>query len=134
MFLKLVIEYGNSHTKIIDPSNRGTNTESWTCFVNLRGLEGREKEYISRVEFTLHETFSIPLVKCMHPPFKVTRLGWGTFEIPIRIYWKKWLNIPNPTEVSWNLMFLEQTKKNIHTIKINKSNIKEPGAKEKAIH
>ncbi|EAS03606.2 YEATS family protein (macronuclear) [Tetrahymena thermophila SB210] len=125
----LIIEYGNSHEYEQNPLQSQSNPSKqnqhrWCCFVKLSNLEGKESDYIERVEFKLHETFKQPLVITNKAPFQVSRLGWGTFQIPIKIYWKNWLQIQQPTELNWNLQFSQPEKKSIFKLKISQDILK----------
>ena len=42
-------------------------------------------EYIKSVEFVLHQTFTQPRRVLEQPPYEVTEIGWGEFELIIRI-------------------------------------------------
>ncbi|KAL4509285.1 hypothetical protein ABPG72_018216 [Tetrahymena utriculariae] len=125
----LVLEYGNNHefeqNQQQSQSNPNkTNSHRWCCFVKLNVSQGKESDYIDRVEFKLHETFKQPLVTSNKAPFQVSCLGWGTFQIPIKIYWKKWLQIQQPTDLNWNLQFDKPEKKLIYKLKINQDILK----------
>lgn len=73
--LRMQITYGNTFKEIIEPSQSKSNpskknTNEWSCFVRLNPIEGKtSSDFIERIEFLLHETFSIPLVKCAKSPF-----------------------------------------------------------------
>ncbi|KAL4479958.1 hypothetical protein ABPG74_020474 [Tetrahymena malaccensis] len=125
----LTIEYGNRHEDVQNPqqsqsNSEMTNSHRWCCFVNLNVPEGNQSEYIDRVEFKLHQTFQQPLVTSNKAPFQVTRTGWGTFQIPIKIYWKNWLKIQQPTDLNWYLQFSQPEKKSIFKIKITQDILK----------
>ena len=53
---------------------------------------------ITHVEFKLHETFRNPLRKVAMKPgtseICLGMIGWGTFEVPMTIHFKKELCIP----------------------------------------
>lgn len=80
--------------------------------------------YIDSVIFTLHPTFHKPVVSVNSPPFEVVRLGWGTFEIPIEIKWKKWTGIGS-TFVNHELSFRGFGDENKIKVKIEREKIAE---------
>ena len=51
----------------------------WTLYV-----EGGD-DAISSVEFQLHETFTPPSVTITKPPFQIKRVGWGTFDVRVKV-------------------------------------------------
>ena len=57
----------------------------WTVY--LRGELGTDlTPFIAHVEFHLHPTFSPPLVTVKTPPYEVTKIGWGVFQVKIGEY------------------------------------------------
>lgn len=85
-----VIEVGNEHAAV--PTDRGNNTHQWTMFVKLP--DGRDDardlaELVDHVTYDLHPTFSPAQVRVTEAPFRVTRLGWGTFSVGVTVQWKK---------------------------------------------
>ncbi len=42
-------------------------------------------QYIKSVEFVLHQTFTQPRRLVEQPPYEITEIGWGEFEINVRI-------------------------------------------------
>jgi len=83
---------GNTHEEIQSMSSSKNMVESnnhhkWVVYV--RSLEQVDlAEYVEKVEFRLHPTFFPPVVTVEESPFEVSRIGWGTFEIGIVVYWK----------------------------------------------
>ena len=77
---------------------------------------------IEKVEFELHETFRNPYRERVRPPFEISTNGWGTFEIPIKIVWKKKLNLP-PTYLEHMLSFSGSGKSKEYVIRINSDDI-----------
>ena len=85
-----VIEVGNEHAAV--PADRGNNAHQWTMFVKLP--DGRDDardlaELVDHVTYDLHPTFSPAQVRVTEAPFRVTRLGWGTFSVGVTVQWKK---------------------------------------------
>jgi len=59
-------------------------THKWTVYV--RGLDNEDiSHFIQSVEFVLHHSFEIASRVCDAPPYEVNEVGWGEFEIKIRI-------------------------------------------------
>lgn len=64
-----------------------TATHKWTLFV--RGPNDEDLSvFISKVAFSLHESFAEPVRIIEKPPFEVTELGWGEFAAKIRLFFK----------------------------------------------
>lgn len=62
-----------------------TKTHRW--YIYVRSADGEDLSYmISRVSFTLHQSFSNPLRVLSSPPFEVSECGWGEFDCKIQIY------------------------------------------------
>jgi len=88
---KINIIYGNDHKEIKEgkPSNSNPDVEnkhSWKMSVELQGVNDPEN-FIEKVHFKLHPTFKQNLIICKKAPYSFGRIGWGTFDIPITIYW-----------------------------------------------
>lgn len=70
-----------------------TKTHRWTAYV--RGPHNEDLSYfISKVVFTLHPSFPIPIRVVEQPPYEVTEQGWGEFELGIRICFVDPLEVP----------------------------------------
>ena len=39
--------------------------------------------------FRLHPTFKVPVVEVTKAPFKLSKCGWGSFELDVDIHWKQ---------------------------------------------
>ena len=65
-------------------------------FVKFARRDFKASKLIKEVRFGLHETFRIPH-KDIKPDndgkFEMTYTGWGTFSIPITIYFRKGLGM-----------------------------------------
>jgi YEATS domain-containing protein 4 len=72
---------------------KGDNyTHKWICYV--RGVNNEDLSYlIEKVVFTLHTSFTNP-VRCTssfhsevyRPPYEIQEVGWGEFEILVRVH------------------------------------------------
>lgn len=74
---------------------KGDATHKWTCYIKV--LESSHPDIssiIDKVIFKLHESFSNPLRVIQSPPFEINEVGWGEFEIQIRIVFKDLLLKP----------------------------------------
>merc|ERR1719263_2671412 len=90
---------GNKHELVKAPqksnsSSAHVNKHRWTVFLELAHPELKKFTYklIDKVEFQLHETFRPPLrtVKVKdNTPIEYSTIGWGTFDVPITVFWKK---------------------------------------------
>ena len=47
------------------------------------------QKYVEKVKFGLHPSFGVTEFNVKSAPFEMKRLGWGTFEIPIEIYFRR---------------------------------------------
>ena len=57
----------------------------WTAYV--RSADGHDLSHaVERVIFTLHPTFAQPRRELTAPPFAITEMGWGAFDIGIAIH------------------------------------------------
>jgi len=66
-------------------------THRWTVYV--RGPEGEDlTPWLKKVMFKLHSSFDNPNRVILKPPFEVTEVGWGEFEIIVVLYFQ------DPTE------------------------------------
>jgi len=64
-----------------------TATHKWTLL--LRGPNDEDLSvFISKVAFSLHESFQEPVRVVEKPPYEVTELGWGEFAAKIRIFFR----------------------------------------------
>jgi len=64
-----------------------TATHKWTLL--LRGPNDEDLSvFISKVAFSLHESFQEPVRVVDKPPYEVTELGWGEFAAKIRIFFR----------------------------------------------
>lgn len=123
-YLKIKILFGNKHKLVEKPTDSHSNPNSqnnheWTAFVKLeKNIE--ENKLIEKVEFRLHHTFRNNLIEKKYPPYSFTCVGWGVFEIPIKIYWKDFLKM-EPTEITHFLCFDQDIKMDCKIIKIDKN-------------
>ncbi len=80
------IVYGNSAFYLGKKAHE-TATHRWTLFV--RSPNGEDLSvFVSKVAFSLHESFAEPVRVVEKAPFEVTELGWGEFAAKIRIFFR----------------------------------------------
>eukprot|EP00049_Salpingoeca_infusionum_P008406 m.138062 g.138062 ORF g.138062 m.138062 type:complete len:230 (+) comp14007_c0_seq2:151-840(+) len=77
------IVYGNTATHLKTPD--ATNTHTWTLFVKSATKEPIEG-FIKKVSFTLHSSFANHIRVVDQPPFEITEVGWGEFEVQLKLY------------------------------------------------
>ena len=67
-------------------------THRWTLFI--RGANNEDlSTFVSKVAFSLHESFADPVRIITEAPFEVTEVGWGEFGAKIRVFFR------DPTEL-----------------------------------
>ena len=91
----IIITYGNKH-EICPASGSHENTHKWTMFVKLTTKKDNKtlpaNKFFEKVRFGLHETFGATYMDVRgdsQGKFEMSFKGWGTFEIPTTIYWKR---------------------------------------------
>jgi transcription initiation factor IIF auxiliary subunit len=94
---------GNRHELVENPKQANSNKNlknkhKWTCFIELNHPMLKKYTYklIDKVDFQLHETFRPPLrtAKSVEgKPIEYSTIGWGTFDVPMTIHWKKEVGI-----------------------------------------
>ncbi len=62
-------------------------SHKWSLFIRGPNFEDMSS-FVSRVVFTLHPSFAIPIREIMEPPYQVSEYGWGEFEAGIRIFFR----------------------------------------------
>ena len=112
--------YGNSCAQVDDLLG-GSNTNKWKLFFRTEENEHVDK-YIKKLIIELHPTFKPKTIEFTKGPFELVRLGWGTFNIPIKIYWKDHLN-KEVTEIEHYLSFEDDVKATKFTVEFNRKDI-----------
>jgi NAD-dependent SIR2 family protein deacetylase len=79
---KLQLRVGNTHAvkSTSDPGDEAVH--EWKVFVEA---SSDRASAIKEVRFTLHPTFSPNVISVTQPPFVLSRLGWGTFNVGIDV-------------------------------------------------
>jgi len=64
------------------------NAHRWgLCLAVPDGFPCPIEDFVDKVEYILHQTFT-PSRVTVRAPFRLTRIGWGTFTVRFRIYFK----------------------------------------------
>ena len=87
-------------------------THKWICYV--RGVNNEDLSYlIEKVTFTLHASFTNPVREVYKPPYEIQEVGWGEFEILIKLYFNHPdmppVELPHMLKVKTLLMQLHHT-------------------------
>ena len=123
--VKVAIKYGNTHEllrRFKTLKNGRQNKHRWKAYVRVDDRELKPEKLIKSVEFQLDESFPKSLIIRPNPPFEFQMVGWGEFEIPIKITWQSWLKRP-PTYLEFPLSFQGGGKQRSFVIKINKDDL-----------
>ncbi|XP_003386748.1 PREDICTED: protein AF-9-like [Amphimedon queenslandica] len=82
--IKLVLGHSAQWRK--KPTQEGY-THDWTILV--RGEDGQEiRHFVEKVIFFLHESFAKPKRVIKEPPYQVSESGYGSFNLPIEVYFR----------------------------------------------
>ncbi len=131
-YIKIKLEYGNTHKLIENPrklrsSTNYENKHAWGVYVKVasKNCEDDSRKYISKVEFEMHPTFSERIVPIKAWPFKLERVGWGLFNVPIKVFFNKKEVIGGPLELNHLLDFDGEGEKKfaIAKLRIKKSTL-----------
>jgi len=85
-------------------NGRDKNWKKWTLYLDFEGRNGESASYIEKVVVKLHPTFSPPVLEFKKPPFEVSRVGWGVFEINLTVHFKESTK-KQPMDITWYLSF-----------------------------
>lgn len=96
------VAIGNSYKRVKKTDGEyEKNVHKWVCFARIEGEKHPEK-YIESVKFELHPTFRPSVIELDKPnlegSYEISRLGWGTFDIPVTIKFKKNLGLKPYTQ------------------------------------
>jgi len=68
----------------VDDSGNKNGWKKWTLYLYFEEKEETGR-FIEKVVVKLHQSFPNPVVE-LKPPFELTRMGWGVFEIVMTLY------------------------------------------------
>ena len=139
--ISLTFQMGNKHelVKVPKKSRNGEydNKHRWTAFVKLVDKQQNSQihKLISKVRFGLHPTFGVDyrdIKATSGKHFEMTYNGWGTFDVPITIFWSRGSGISQNLEVdhylsfdgagSWKTVKVQFNQKNLKALGIPKIN------------
>lgn len=84
--VQVKLELGHRAEVRTKPTPEGY-THDWTVFV--RAPEGSSlQHFVQKVIFQLHESFPKPKRAVKEPPYRLTESGYGSFILPIEIYFR----------------------------------------------
>eukprot|EP00347_Sterkiella_histriomuscorum_P016628 403352460 len=129
--IRIKFIYGNDHKPVQNPKKVGQdnyNANEWTTFVRLvpnQGLNSNDsiKRYIQKVRFGLHPTFGVTEIDVKSAPFQMTRIGWGVFNIPIEIFFRRDTGKKETIKLDHYLSFQGQGSSRIFTIAFDKEKL-----------
>ena len=90
-WLDLKLVYGNRHESVAADGYKH-NTHKWTMFVKFANKDVNANSLIEKVRFGLHPTFGMDFMDVKAGPsgkFEMGFTGWGTFDIPTTIHFKR---------------------------------------------
>eukprot|EP00127_Corallochytrium_limacisporum_P000693 Clim_evm12s23 gene=Clim_evmTU12s23 len=86
--IEIPIVYGSTSAPL-GPKETSGATHKWSVYVKDGSGQDRDlSSVIKKVTFKLHESFPSPMRNLDKGPFELTEIGWGEFEILIKIFWK----------------------------------------------
>ena len=81
------IVFGSIALPIPPAEQTSQSTHKWLLYV--RGADGEDLSYfISKVVFTLHQSFTPNVREVTQHPFEITESGWGEFEARLSLHFK----------------------------------------------
>lgn len=75
----------------------------FVCLAN--GNADETANYIKSVTYKLHPTFRPSVIKVDKPPFLISRIGWGYFEIEVEIEYQAITGIKEIQKLTHELNF-----------------------------
>ena len=63
------------------------------------------QKYVEKVKFDLHPSFGVTELSVKSVPYEMKRVGWGTFEIPVTIYFRRDTGRREPLKLEHMLSF-----------------------------
>ena len=85
--------------------------------------------FIQSVTYHLHPTFKPSVIKVSEPPFLISRIGWGYFEIHMEIVFKEWTGLPK-MELDHMLSFDDNGKQEAFIVELEREEpVEEPKRK-----
>ena len=98
--LSIKFAYGNTYKKLkegeykLNPGGRPLDN-SWVGFFKPENSDLKVGDFIEKITWTLHPTFSNPVRVVNVAPFVLKCPGcWGYFDLPFVVEFKKWTKLP----------------------------------------
>lgn len=104
------IKFGNTYQLLPDDEEHGSDfatfkpmgakrVHEWTLELRVDELDAA---FINKVIYTLHPSFSEHIIEVIEPPFRLTRIGWGTFTVVAEIQLKDGRSLTVSHELSFD--------------------------------
>ncbi|KAB0789989.1 hypothetical protein PPYR_15735 [Photinus pyralis] len=104
---KYRIVVGNISKWMPSGSEEDKSTHKWMVYVRGSKEKPDISHFVEKVVFYLHPSYAPnDVVEMRHPPFHLSRRGWGEFPLRVKIFFKYTLN--KPVDIIHNLK-LDQT-------------------------
>ena len=117
------LRYGNEHSLVKFPTTSKKFNEKrkhrWNVYVRPFKTNYDINLLIKKVTFELHPSFSMTEVIRKSSPFEYGCKGWGYFDIPIEIHFRKWVGMP-PLTITHALSFEGDGLHKIHRLVLDK--------------
>jgi hypothetical protein len=118
---KLRLLYGNTHKLVENPkksrtADNTTNKHKWCMFVKTCDYD--TSKLVRKVVYGLHPTFGATEIEVKEAPFELSRVGWGSFEIPIKIYFQSWMKL-KPLELTHELSFNGEGETKVQIVQLD---------------
>lgn len=117
---RLRILIGNLHEYV--PNAPGSNKHRWTFFVRAEDESVNLAHLIDHVVVFLHPTFHPSRIELTTPPYSFTRIGWGVFELHVRLVFRPSLQ-KDPAEVVHMLSFTGHGAATVYTLEYDARNV-----------
>lgn len=111
--------------KIIEKSNISKQEDDKEGLSSeIEDFEILDHHIIKKVTFMLHPTFTPSTVYRTNAPFSLTRIGWGVFNIQIRVEFQDYLNLPK-LSLDHFLSFSRNVTSSTKSILVNMDKVKQ---------
>ncbi|CDW73750.1 yeats family protein [Stylonychia lemnae] len=115
------------------------NKHKWKVFIRIvRSREDKAilkaSQFIEKVVFTLDPSFIEDEIEIKKEPFELSKIGWGTFDIPIEIFFKKETGKTDTVSLNHLLNFDGNGETKYFTVAFDKLKVKKLSEKKKVFH
>ena len=91
----IIVTFGNKH-ELCPAAGSKENIHKWTMLVKLSNKKDGKvlpaSKFFEKIRFGLHETFGAEYMDVRANQtgnFEMTFKGWGTFDVPTTIFWRR---------------------------------------------